>query len=196
MRMRGLILAGVAGAAILTACETSETGQADGAELQPITVTGSQQDASAPPPPPPAPPPPVAAMESRAKYGMMAGAPAPVMVVPAPEFRDQYEDVDPNPVKLVSEEPVSTFSIDVDTASYANVRRFLEDGVLPPKDAVRIEELINYFDYTYPQPAEGEAPFSTQVNVMPSPFAERRELMQIGIQGRDIDRARRSISPC
>jgi len=188
MRMRGLILAGVAAAAILTACETSETGQADDAELQPITVTGSQQDASAPPPPPPAPPPPVAAMESRAKYGMMAGAPAPVMVVPAPEFRDQYEDVDPNPVKLVSEEPVSTFSIDVDTASYANVRRFLEDGVLPPKDAVRIEELINYFDYTYPQPAEGEAPFSTQVNVMPSPFAEGRELMQIGIQGRDIDR--------
>ena len=185
MRMRGLILAGVAAAAILTACETSETGQADDAELQPITVTGSQQDASAPPP---APPPPVAAMESRAKYGMMAGAPAPVMVVPAPEFRDQYEDVDPNPVKLVSEEPVSTFSIDVDTASYANVRRFLEDGVLPPKDAVRIEELINYFDYTYPQPAEGEAPFSTQVNVMPSPFAEGRELMQIGIQGRDIDR--------
>ena len=188
MRMRGLILAGVAAAAILTACETSETGQADDAELQPITVTGSQQDASAPPPPPPAPPPPVAAMESRAKYGMMAGAPAPIMVAPAPDFRDQYEDVDPNPVKLVSEEPVSTFSIDVDTASYANVRRFLEDGVLPPKDAVRIEELINYFDYTYPQPAEGEAPFSTQVNVMPSPFAEGRELMQIGIQGRDIDR--------
>jgi len=188
MRMRGLILAGVAAAAILTACETSETGQADDAELQPITVTGSQQDASAQPPPPPAPPPPVAAMESRAKYGMMAGAPAPVMVAPAPDFRDQYEDVDPNPVKLVSEEPVSTFSIDVDTASYANVRRFLEDGVLPPKDAVRIEELINYFDYTYPQPAESEAPFSTQVNVMPSPFAEGRELMQIGIQGRDIDR--------
>ena len=188
MRMRGMVLAGVAAAAILTACETSETGQADDAELQPITVTGSQQDASAPPPPPPAPPPPVAAMESRAKYGMMAGAPAPIMVAPAPDFRDQYEDVDPNPVKLVSEEPVSTFSIDVDTASYANVRRFLEDGVLPPKDAVRIEELINYFDYTYPQPAEGEAPFSTQVNVMPSPFAEGRELMQIGIQGRDIDR--------
>lgn len=188
MRMRGLILAGVAAAAILTACETSETGQTGDAELQTVTVTGNQQDASAPPPPPPAPPPPVAAMESRAKYGMMAGAPAPVMVAPAPEFRDQYEDVDPNPVKLVSEEPVSTFSIDVDTASYANVRRFLEDGVLPPKDAVRIEELINYFDYTYPQPAEGEAPFSTQVNVMPSPFAEGRELMQIGIQGRDIDR--------
>lgn len=180
MRMRGMVLAGVAAAAILTACETSETGQAGDAELQTVTVTGSQQDPSAPPPP-------HMVMESRA----LMGAPAPVMVVPAPEFRDQYEDVDPNPVKLVSEEPVSTFSIDVDTAAYANVRRFLKSGVLPPKDAVRIEELINYFDYTYPQPAEGDAPFSTQVNLMPSPFAEGRELMQIGIQGRDIDREAR-----
>ena len=134
------------------------------------------------------PPPAVAAMEAPVGFAKMAGAPSPIMVQPEPEFRDKYDDVDPNPVKLVSEEPVSTFSIDVDTASYANVRRFLEDGVLPPKDAVRIEELINYFDYTYPQPAEGEAPFSTQVNLMPSPFAEGRELMQIGIQGRDIDR--------
>lgn len=186
MRMRGMVLAGVAAAAILTACETSETGQAGDAELQTVTVTGSQQDSSAPPPPPPAPPPPQMVMESRAMLGKAMAA--PVILAPAPEFRDQYEDVEQNPVKLVSEEPVSTFSIDVDTASYANVRRFLEDGILPPKDAVRIEELINYFDYTYPQPAEGEAPFSTQVNVMPSPFAEGRELMQIGIQGRDIDR--------
>tara|TARA_R110002050_G_scaffold36554_2_gene91378 strand:- start:1570 stop:3258 length:1689 start_codon:yes stop_codon:yes gene_type:complete len=181
-----MVLAGVAAAAILTACETSETGQAGDAELQTVTVTGSQQDSSAPPPPPPAPPPPQMVMESRAMVGKAMAA--PVILAPAPEFRDQYEDVEQNPVKLVSEEPVSTFSIDVDTASYANVRRFLEDGILPPKDAVRIEELINYFDYTYPQPAEGEAPFSTQVNVMPSPFAEGRELMQIGIQGRDIDR--------
>jgi Ca-activated chloride channel family protein len=181
-----MVLAGVAAAAILTACETSETGQAGDAELQTVTVTGSQQDSSAPPPPPPAPPPPQMVMESRAMLGKAMAA--PVILAPAPEFRDQYEDVEQNPVKLVSEEPVSTFSIDVDTASYANVRRFLEDGILPPKDAVRIEELINYFDYTYPQPAEGEAPFSTQVNVMPSPFAEGRELMQIGIQGRDIDR--------
>jgi Ca-activated chloride channel homolog len=186
MRMRELVLAGVAAAGILTACESTGAGQTGDAELQTITVTGSQQNPSAPPPPPPAPPPPHMVMQSRAMLGKAMSA--PVIMAPAPEFRDQYEDVEQNPVKLVSEEPVSTFSIDVDTASYANVRRFLEDGVLPPKDAVRIEELINYFDYTYPQPAEGEAPFSTQVNVMPSPFAEGRELMQIGIQGRDIDR--------
>ncbi|HBQ49852.1 MAG TPA: VWA domain-containing protein, partial [Hyphomonas atlantica] len=171
--MRGKILAGVAAIAVLAACTSQDMAE----------------DTVAPPPPPPPPPPPaVAAMEAPVGFAKMAGAPSPIMVQPEPEFRDKYEDVDPNPVKLVSEEPVSTFSIDVDTASYANVRRFLEDGVLPPKDAVRIEELINYFDYTYPQPAEGEAPFSTQVNLMPSPFVEGRELMQIGIQGRDIDR--------
>jgi Ca-activated chloride channel family protein len=117
-----------------------------------------------------------------------AAPPPPMMMAPEPEFRDQYEDVDPNPVKLTSEEPVSTFSIDVDTASYANVRRFLKSGVLPPKDAVRIEEMVNYFDYTYPQPEEGADPFATYVTLAPSPFAEGRQLMQIGIQGRDIDR--------
>tara|TARA_R110000787_G_scaffold74022_5_gene164768 strand:+ start:5041 stop:6555 length:1515 start_codon:yes stop_codon:yes gene_type:complete len=126
-----------------------------------------------------------------AVMGRSMPAPMPVQAAPEPEFRDKYEDVESNPVKLTSEEPVSTFSIDVDTASYANVRRFLKGGTLPPKDAVRIEELINYFDYTYPQPEKGADPFSTSVNLMPSPFNAGRELMQIGIQGRDIDRAAR-----
>ena len=65
---------------------------------------------------------------------------------------ERYEDVDPNPVKIAAAEPVSTFSIDVDTASYSNVRRFLHEGTLPPRDAVRIEEMVNYFDYAYDLP--------------------------------------------
>jgi Ca-activated chloride channel family protein len=125
---------------------------------------------------------------SAGDYAAAAPPPPAMMMAPEPEFRDQYEDVDPNPVKLTSEEPVSTFSIDVDTASYANVRRFLKSGVLPPKDAVRIEEMVNYFDYTYPQPEDGADPFATYVTLAPSPFAEGRQLMQIGIKGRDIDR--------
>ncbi len=120
---------------------------------------------------------------------------APPQAVPQPMPGDidteRYEDVETNPVRLVSEEPVSTFSIDVDTASYANVRRFLNDGVLPPKDAVRIEELINYFDYAYPVPEAGEAPFATHVSVAPSPWAAGRELIQIGVQGYDIEPAER-----
>ncbi|MEH6694969.1 MAG: VWA domain-containing protein [Hyphomonas sp.] len=179
MRLRGLVLASVAAAALLTGC-TSKTGE-----------PASEVTAEAPPPPPPPapPPPPVAAAEMGAVMSRSMPPPMPMqMAQPEPEFRDQYEDVEANPIKLTSEEPVSTFSIDVDTASYANVRRFLKGGTLPPKDAVRIEEMINYFDYTYPQPEKGADPFSTSVNLMPSPFNAGRELMQIGIQGRDIDR--------
>jgi Ca-activated chloride channel family protein len=180
-RTIGFLLAGAAAAALLTGC-ASETGG------------GSDEIATeiAAPPPPPAPPPPQAEARAQQKLtvtgAMSAGdyaaaaPPPPMMMAPEPEFRDQYEDVDPNPVKLTSEEPVSTFSIDVDTASYANVRRFLKSGVLPPKDAVRIEEMVNYFDYTYPQPEEGADPFATYVTLAPSPFAEGRQLMQIGIR--------------
>ncbi|MBL4617596.1 MAG: von Willebrand factor type A domain-containing protein [Robiginitomaculum sp.] len=64
-----------------------------------------------------------------------------------PIDRDRYSTEPSNPIKFVSEQPVSTFSVDVDTASYANARRFLNDGVLPPTNAVRVEEFINYFDY-------------------------------------------------
>ena len=176
MRLRGLVLASVAAAALLTGC-ASETGA-------PADEVSVEAPPPPPPPPPSAPPPAVAG----AVMGRSMSGPMPVQAAPEPEFRDQYEDVESNPVKLTSEEPVSTFSIDVDTASYANVRRFLKGGTLPPKDAVRIEELINYFDYTYPQPEKGADPFSTSVNLMPSPFNAGRELMQIGIQGRDIDR--------
>lgn len=101
--------------------------------------------------------------------------------------RERYPDAEPNPVKLTLEEAVSTFSIDVDTAAYANARRMLNRGQMPPSDAVRIEELINYFDYRYDAPDAGdEHPFSTFVSVAPSPWAEGRELLHIGIQGRDI----------
>ena len=101
--------------------------------------------------------------------------------------RDQFESVDENPVKRVAEDPVSTFSIDVDTASYAFVRRELNRGVLPQKDAVRIEELINYFDYAYPLPAERARPFEPRVTVTPSPWTEGNKLIHIGIKGYDLD---------
>ncbi|MEM1037267.1 MAG: von Willebrand factor type A domain-containing protein [Pseudomonadota bacterium] len=106
--------------------------------------------------------------------------------------RERYPNAEPNPVKLSSEEPVSTFSIDVDTAAYANARRMLSYGQMPPSDAVRIEELINYFDYRYDAPgADDEHPFSTFVSVAPSPWADGRDLMHIAIQGRDISQDER-----
>ncbi len=103
--------------------------------------------------------------------------------------RDDFEDFKINPIKLVSEEPVSTFSIDVDTASYSFVRRQLNHGVLPQKDAIRVEEMINYFDYNYPLPQTREQPFQASVTVTDSPWAEGKKLMHIGIKGYDIDPA-------
>ena len=96
---------------------------------------------------------------------------------------ERYPDARPNSVMRVAEAPVSTFSIDVDTASYSNVRRFLNEGSLPPRDAVRVEELVNYFDYRYPAPASRNEPFRTFVAVTPSPWAAGKEIIHIGVQG-------------
>jgi len=163
-----------------------------------IVVTGSRQETSreqrvSPPSPPPPPPPPMinglmAAPVQRAAGIFAQTAPQPM---PGTVDRDTYEDVDPNPVRQVAEDPVSTFSIDVDTASYSNVRRMLNEGRLPPRDAVRIEELINYFDYDYALPRERTQPFATHVTVAPSPWADGKQLVTIGLQGYDIERAER-----
>ncbi|MCY4470917.1 MAG: von Willebrand factor type A domain-containing protein, partial [Thiotrichales bacterium] len=103
--------------------------------------------------------------------------------------RDRFTDFTPNPVKVVAEEPVSTFSIDVDTASYAFLRAALNDGWLPDTDAVRTEELVNYFPYDYAPPESRDAPFATHVSVMPAPWNDAARLMHIGIKGYVLDRA-------
>lgn len=89
--------------------------------------------------------------------------------VPTSQDTERYPNAVANPVRRVADEPVSTFSIDVDTAAYANVRRFLNEGAAPPRDAVRVEELVNYFDYGYARPTAQEAPFKPTVAVVPSP---------------------------
>jgi Ca-activated chloride channel family protein len=135
----------------------------------------------------------------------MAGAPrarafngSPVManVAPPPppaasqEYvgRDKFQHFDVSPVKRVAEEPVSTFSVDVDTASYSFVRRQLQAGVLPQKDAVRVEEMINYFDYSWPAADSRKEPFKPTVVVSDSPWGKGRKLVHIGIKGYEIPR--------
>ena len=103
--------------------------------------------------------------------------------------RDRFERFDPNPVKAVAEAPVSTFSIDVDTASYAFVRASLNRGVLPPRDAVRIEEMVNYFPYDYAPPESADPPFAVHVSLMPTPWNDATRLMRIGIKGHAPARA-------
>jgi len=102
-----------------------------------------------------------------------------------PVDRENYHHFDENSVKRVAEQPVSTFSIDVDTGAYANVRRFLNHGSLPREDAVRVEELVNYFSYEYPQP-EGKHPFSVTTELSPTPWNKDTLLLHVGIQGKDI----------
>lgn len=110
---------------------------------------------------------------------------------PPPENTERYPDATPNPIKVAAEEPVSTFSIDVDTASYGVLRRYLNDGVLPPSDAVRIEELVNYFDYDYALPETREAPFKPTVAVYDTPWHKGTQLLHIGIKGFDLPQAER-----
>lgn len=110
-----------------------------------------------------------------------------MVAVQQQEFgRDKFKDFDENPVKAVKDEPISTFSIDVDTASYSFVRSSLDRGVLPQKDAIRIEEMVNYFDYAYPLPDSKTQPFSTNVVMKSSPWGKDKQLMTIGIKGYDV----------
>ncbi|BFM05533.1 vWA domain-containing protein [Halioxenophilus aromaticivorans] len=107
---------------------------------------------------------------------------------PVIQGEDEFTEFKTNPVTKVMDQPVSTFSIDVDTASYSFVRRQLNRGLMPQKDAVRLEEMVNYFDYQYPLPANKNEPFSTYVNVVESPWKPGNKLVHIGIKGYQIER--------
>jgi Ca-activated chloride channel homolog len=99
------------------------------------------------------------------------------------EYRDQFETFVPNPIVDTSKEPVSTFSLDVDTASYAVARRHLNAGSLPPAQSVRVEEWINYFPYAYAPPQSRDVPFAPQVTVVPSPWNPQNKLVHVGVKG-------------
>lgn len=169
---------------------------------------GQPAFATAPPPPPPPPappPPPPMTAEAEAQDSIvvtatrragLATAESPLVVFPPQPMpgdvdRERYEEVEINPVAVTTEDPVSTFSIDVDTASYSNVRRFLNRGEMPPTNAVRIEEMVNYFTYDYPLPESMDTPFGANVTVLPNPWNADTELMHVGIQGYDIPEGER-----
>lgn len=114
-----------------------------------------------------------------------------VLQQPQPSSTDESYDAHADNTFLEARaNPLSTFSIDVDTASYSNIRRMLLDDQLPPEGAVRIEEMVNYFTYAYPQP-RGDAPFSVNVEVARSPWNPRLDLVRIGLKGREIPKGDR-----
>ena len=145
----------------------------------------------APPPAPMAPPPPPPL--SVVPQGFMGPAAMPAQQIQTqaqPETNtERYEAREDNPVQRVSEQPVSTFSIDVDTGSYANVRRMLRNGQRPPADAVRAEEMINYFDYGHPGPSSLSTPFRVTTELAPAPWNGKRQLLMVGIKGYDVAKA-------
>ncbi len=103
--------------------------------------------------------------------------------------KERYQLLKANNIKKVSEEPVSTFSIDVDTSAYSNIRRVLNQGQLPYVDMVRTEELINYFQYDYKKPENQDRPFSVTTEIARSPWNKKSYLLNIGIKGFDVDRS-------
>ncbi len=142
------------------------------------------------------------AEQARAQRERHAAMPATLVAMPAPPpaplpyleaapqaNTEQYAERQDNPVQRVTEQPVSTFSIDVDTGSYSNVRRMIRSGVRPPADAVRAEEFLNYFDYGHPGPDSTETPFRATAEIAPAPWDTRRHLLMIGIKGYDVPRA-------
>ncbi|MCA9719450.1 MAG: von Willebrand factor type A domain-containing protein, partial [Myxococcales bacterium] len=113
--------------------------------------------------------------------------PPPIVAPPAdaPHNTEGYDHIQENEFIAVADKPLSTFSIDVDTASYSNVRRFLNSGQLPPADAVRVEEMINYFSYTYSEP-RGRTPFSVNTEVADCPWNPDHRLVHVGVKGKTV----------
>jgi Ca-activated chloride channel family protein len=168
-----------------------ETGQAVTPPQPPVLLPGKPQVAERARQP--------EAKKSEVWSGQAAAAPAPLAYASdmyelrqpsAPANRDRFAPINDNPLHLTQQEPVSTFSIDVDTGAYALVRRAISEGRLPATDAVRVEEMINYFDYAYGQPHNG-APFSVVTEVGPTPWNPNTRLVHIGIQGKAIAASQR-----
>ena len=165
------------------------------AQIPPLPVPPVERRLQEPPPPPPPPP----AVSPQNSVSEMVAATGKRAAQPGGDYRytpqraapdtERYPSAQANPIHQTAQEPVSTFSTDVDTAAYTNVRRFLNDGARPPTDAVRVEELVNYFDYGYARPAERATPFRAYVALAPSPWSTQRQILHIGLQGYDISRA-------
>jgi Ca-activated chloride channel family protein len=175
----------VTGLIALAACENqpATTGKAP----EELKVTMAKE------PPAPPPPPALEMDEAPVAAGTVTNRAAaqPTFGYWQPSNTSKFPQVTPNAVKVAADDPISTFSIDVDTASYGVVRGYLNGGSMPPADAVRIEEMVNYFDYSYPLPETRDVPFRASYAVYPSPWNPGTQILHIGIKGFDLPKAAR-----
>ena len=182
----------------LAACSSGAPVATPAPAAERADAAGASPALSAPPPavaPAAAPARPMAAGKVAHEMARMAVMPtlmpAP-MPMPGQPSNERYGQISDNPIHRVAEAPVSTFSVDVDTGSYSNVRRLLNGGALPPADAVRVEELINYFPYDYALPRDGR-PFAVHTALAPAPWNAQRVLLRVAIKGQDV--AKQSLPP-
>ncbi|MBD9368672.1 VWA domain-containing protein [Xanthomonas sp. XNM01] len=193
MRHPILTLLAAACITLLAACQTPAGEPRTQAAMEAEAASDAAYKLHAAPPPPPPPAPMAVAVRASAPAAgqLMRSAYMPQLAAPPrpPVNTERYDRPDDNPVQRASETPVSTFSIDVDTGSYANVRRMLRQGVRPPADAVRVEEFLNYFDYGHPAPADRSVPFRVGTELAPSPWNANRQLLMVGIKGYDVPKA-------
>ncbi|MET0922598.1 MAG: VWA domain-containing protein, partial [Xanthobacteraceae bacterium] len=182
-------------AAVIPSVSKQQTASYDQAIATRLRQDPNSGSASSYVPPPAAPPQKDARWLAPTAGVELLVAPPGVRVEPSgpsePVGRDRFTGAPENAFKIVREAPVSTFSIDVDTASYSFMRASLNRNVLPQPNSVRVEELINYFPYAYPAPTSASEPFRTTVAVFPSPWSEGRKIVQIGIRGYAVQAATR-----
>jgi len=188
MRRASAALPAMAAASLLLAACSTPPDTSQGVAAQATSTV-------APPPPPPAP----SQQEVKVTGSGITHfdyAPLSRRAYVAPQLvympgADKFPDAQANKAILVEEQPVSTFSTDVDTASYAFVRRQLNSGQVPPSAAVRVEEMVNYFPYAYARPKNRSQPFAVTTEVMPSPWQAGNQLLHIAVRGFDIEKAER-----
>ncbi|MEI9991367.1 MAG: VWA domain-containing protein [Rhizomicrobium sp.] len=187
----GAMIFGAGLTVALAAC-VAHTDKTSGNPSNELVVAIDQSAPPAPPPPPAlAPAPDIAMVANMAAPMAVLRSPAQMPSYWQPANTSKFPDAKPNAVIVAAEQPVSTFSIDVDTASYGVVRDALNAGALPPADAVRIEEMVNYFDYAYPLPQDRKTPFRASVRVYPTPWNRDTQILHIGIKGFDIPKKER-----
>ena len=196
---RAAIVLSVVVVSILISCKHEESGSGGLASAKPPSVlervkAAVRRDQAKDAAPPPAPPPPMSASSyaygveggvvGGVAGGVVGGVPGGVIAEPTPQ--PTYARIEEHDFFDTKTAALTTFSIDVDRASYANIRRFLNHNQLPPPDAVRIEEMVNYFTYALPQP-KGEDPFTITTEVSGCPWNNKHRLMRVALQGRNLD---------
>ncbi|PZP84626.1 MAG: VWA domain-containing protein [Azospirillum brasilense] len=195
-----LAVGSAAGAGATADMELGQVTPAAPAMVAESFAPGMEDAATATPMPAPMATAPMPTGKLMAQRAMSNEVAASIAMMPSPDIvvqpgyqdqgRDKFTDIKTNPTKLTAEEPVSTFSVDVDTASYAFVRSALNSNTLPQKDAVRIEEMVNYFPYGYEAPSSKDTPFKANVALLPSPWSKHNQILRVGIKGYEMKQAK------